>query len=87
VGERIHPLQPRIADRAAVFAEQLDDPRLAGHDRRQATQAEPGNDQHDDAEPDQGRLGTAGLLSRIHQQCHAAERCRDAGDQDGDATC
>jgi 2-desacetyl-2-hydroxyethyl bacteriochlorophyllide A dehydrogenase len=53
VGQHVHPVQPRLAERAPVPAEQLDHPGLPGDDRGQPLEHEPGREQEQHAERDQ----------------------------------
>src|SRR6202042_2286306 len=81
LGERVHPLQPGLADGAAVLAEQLHDTRLAGHDGGEPGQHEGGDDKDENAEPDQRLSGSAALAIGQQDQRHPDQYQDDAKHQ------
>ena len=85
LGERVHPLQAGLADGAAVPAEQLHDPRLAGHDGGEPAQHEAAGDDDQDAERYQRLSDPAALMTGQHEQRHPGQHQDDAQHQHAQA--
>jgi hypothetical protein len=78
--ERVDPVQAGRADGAAVAAEQLHDPRLPRHHRRQAMQCQHAGDEQQDRHHEQNRVGgTRGVIDAPDQQLDTREQQHHAG--------
>ena len=93
LGERVHPLQALLADRAAVPAEQDDGARLVGVHRREADEAHHHEDDRDREEQQRQHLRPADVLPGRDED-HAdpddeahedSDRGQDQRQGDGDA--
>jgi len=84
-GERVHPLQARLADGAVVAPEQLDDACLPGDDRGQAGQREGAGDEDQDAHHDQRHGGAVTLVAGHHGKHHPGQQQHDARRQHAQA--
>jgi len=85
IGERVHPLQPGLADRAAVLAEQLDDAGLARRDGGQAAQHQGTGDKAKDAERYHRLRDAAMVVTCLYHQRHPGQQEDDAQHQHAQA--
>ena len=84
-GERVHPLQAGLADRAAVLAEQLDDAGLARHDGGESAQHQGAGDEDKDAQQYHRLRDAAVVVTCLHGQCHPGQQDDDAQHQHAQA--